>query len=170
MRSRRPAVTVIAAVARNGVIGRDNRLAWPEPEDLKHFRRATLGHPVLMGRRTWDSLPARFRPLPGRLNLVLTRDREWRAEGATAVASLDESLKAAGDAERIFVIGGAEAYALALPVAETLVLTEIDADLVGDTHFPNWDRARFRRVDSDARLGADGTAYRFTTYQRQRDD
>lgn len=131
-----PVVTLIAAVARNGVIGGDNRLLWHLPEDMKHFRAATTGHAVLMGRRTWVSLPERFRPLPGRRNLVLTRQPGWLAAGAEVVHDFDEALQRLADAPRLFVIGGAQVYALALPRADELLLTEIDRDFDGDCVFP----------------------------------
>ena len=174
----RPALTLIAAVARNGAIGLGNELLWSEPEDQKHFRRVTLGSAVIMGRKTWDSLPARFRPLPGRRNIVLTRDPTWQAPGALAVGSIGAALDQLSQldppnplipldvAPRAFVIGGAEIYALALPLADTLVLTEIDADLRGDTFFPAWDRAGFSAVSSEAHTSADGVGYRFVTYQK----
>jgi dihydrofolate reductase len=136
-------LALIAAVARNGVIGHDNQLLWRLPEDQRWFRRQTMGCPVIMGRRTWDSLPERFRPLPGRLNLVLSRQPGWTAPGATVLRSLPEALQAAGAAERVFVIGGADLYAAALPLADDLVLTEIDADFKGDCHFPDWNRTQF---------------------------
>ncbi len=164
-RARPPALSLIAAVARNGVIGRDNTLVWHEPEDQRHFRRTTLGHPVLMGRRTWESLPHRFRPLPGRRNLVLTRQQGWQADGAEAVASIDAALALLAGEPRAFVIGGAAVYAAALPFADTLVLTEVDADLEGDVRFPAWDAARFEAVAREPRIAADGTRYSFTTYR-----
>ena len=136
----RPQIVVIAAVARNGVIGRDNALPWRLNADLAHFKRTTLGHPVVMGRKTWDSLG---RPLPGRVNVVVSRDTGWRAEGEQIVGSLDAAIAACEGAESIFVIGGAQLYALALPVADRLVLTEISADVEGDTHFPTFDRLAF---------------------------
>lgn len=157
----RPTLSLIAAVARNGAIGKHNELLWREPEDQKHFRRVTMGCPVVMGRKTWDSLPARFRPLPGRRNLVVTRDAGWRAEGAEAARSIDAALALLADADKVFVIGGAEIYALALPLADELVLTEIDAELDGDTFFPAWDRTRFVCTARDARDG-----YSFVTYRR----
>ena len=164
----RPALSLIAAVARNGAIGLGNELLWSEPEDQKHFRRVTLGSAVIMGRKTWDSLPARFRPLPGRQNIVVTRDPAWQAPGAHAVGSMDGALDllTTTGAPRAFVIGGAEIYALALPLADTLVLTEIDADLHGDTFFPAWDRACFSAISSALHTSADGVAYRFVTYQK----
>jgi dihydrofolate reductase len=161
-------IVLIAAVARNGVIGHENRLLWHLPQDLQHFRRVTMGQPVLMGRKTWDSLPARFRPLPGRRNIVLTRQAGWQADGAHVAHTLDESIEAAGRAERLFVIGGAELYGAALPRAHTLVLTEIERDFEGDAHFPAWDRAAFRETARE-RHHADTTGdldYSFVTYQR----
>jgi len=118
-----------------------------------------------MGRKTWDSLPARFRPLPGRRNVVITRDPAWRAEGAEVSSSLDAALDLLAGTPKAFVIGGAEIYALALPIADELVLTEIDAELDGDTYFPHWDRAHYTEVSRDDRAG-----YSFVTYDRTRGD
>jgi dihydrofolate reductase len=164
-----PPVVLVAAVARNGAIGRDNALLWHEPLDQRHFRARTLGAPVLMGRRTWDSLPARFRPLPGRRNLVLSRQRGWRADGADRVDSLDAALALARaeGAPQLAVIGGAEVYALALPRAGRLLLTEIDADLEGDVHFPRWPRAAFVETAREPHVAADGTRFAFVTYERR---
>lgn len=162
-----PIVALIAVVARNGVIGRDNAMPWHLPEDLAHFKRTTLGQPVVMGRRTWESLPARFRPLPGRRNVVVTRDEQWRAEGATRAGSLDEALRLAGEAERIFVIGGGQIYAAALPLAQELHLTEIEADADGDTRFPDWPRDAYERVSSQPVQAANGLAIAFSVYRRR---
>ena len=162
-----PDITLIAAVARNGVIGRGNELVFREPADQKHFRDMTLGHPVLMGRKTWDSLPARFRPLPGRRNLVLSRDAGFAAEGAEVVHTLQQALQLLQGTPRLFVIGGAQVYALALPLAHTLELTEVDADLEGDSHFPPWDRGAFDEAASRPGVSAQGIAYRFVTYRRR---
>ena len=134
-------LVLIAGVARNGAIGKDDALPWRLPEDLKHFKQHTLGWPVIMGRRTWESLPPAFRPLPGRRNLVVTRQADWRAEGAEPAHSLDAALQRVGDSERAFVIGGAQLYAEALPRADELLLTEIDADFEADAFFPAWDRS-----------------------------
>ena len=161
----RPQLALIAAVARNGAIGKAGGLVWREPEDQKHFRRVTMGCPVIMGRKTWDSLPARFRPLPGRRNVVITRNPTWQAEGAEAVASLAAALALLADAPKVFAIGGAEVYALALPQADQLVLTEIDADLDGDTFFPRWDRSHFSENSRESRAG-----YSFVTYNNTRGD
>ena len=166
----RPALSLIAAVARNGAIGKNNALLWTEPEDQRHFRRVTMGCPVIMGRKTWDSLPARFRPLPGRRNVVITRDAAWQADGAEAAGSIDAALMLLAGAAKAFVIGGAEIYALALPQADELVLTEIDADLDGDAFFPPWDRTRFRATAREPHVGADGVGYSFVTYKTSAGD
>ena len=166
MTKHRPTLVLIAAVARHRAIGRGGELLWHESEDQKHFRRVTLGCPVIMGRKTWDSLPARFRPLPGRRNIVVTRQPAWQAEGAERAGSLDEALALAGDAAKLFVIGGAELYALALPRADELELTEIDAEFEADAFFPEWPRERFRLTSSEPRRSADGTGYCFNHYER----
>ena len=165
-------LALIAAVARNGVIGDAGRLPWHLPEDMAHLRRSTAGCTVIMGRKTWDSLPARFRPLPGRRNIVVTRQADWSAPGALKVHSLDEALRFAPSADpeaRTFVLGGAELYVAALPLVDELVLTEIDADFAGDAHFPAWDRAAF--VERN-RLHHPATApntfsFDFVTYDRR---
>jgi dihydrofolate reductase len=162
----RPTLALIAAVARNRAIGRDGELLWHESEDQRHFRRVTMGCPVIMGRRTWASLPARFRPLPGRRNIVVTRNPGWSAEGAERAGSLDEAIALAGDAAKAFVIGGAELYALALPRADELVLTEIDAEFEADAFFPDWPRARFRQTSTEPHVSSQGVGYRFSHYQR----
>jgi dihydrofolate reductase len=167
---RTPALSLIAAVARNGAIGKNNGLLWREPEDQKHFRRVTIGCPVIMGRKTWDSLPARFRPLPGRRNVVVTRNPAWHADGADAVTSIDAALVLLADAAKVFVIGGAELYALTLPRADELMLTEVDAELDGDTFFPAWDRAHFALTSSESHVGTGGVPFRFVTYSRQQGD
>jgi dihydrofolate reductase len=164
----RPTLALIAAVPRNGAIGAGNALLWSEPEDLKHFRRVTIGFPVIMGRKNWDSLPARFRPLPGRRNVVLTRNPHWHAPGAEAATSLDAALDLLRGTPKAFVIGGGEVFALALPHASELVLTEIDAALDGDTFFPPWPREAFERDAGEPLTSAGGLVYRFVTYRRRR--
>lgn len=160
------ALAIIAAVARNGVIGRDGALPWHLPEDLAHFRRVTAGCAVIMGRRTWESLPSRFRPLPGRHNIVVTRRPDWRPDGATVAADLDAAIAAAGDAPRAFVIGGARLFAAALPRARELLLTEIDADAGGDVRFPAWPRSDFVEVGREHHRSADGVGFDFVSYRR----
>ena len=169
-----PRLALIAAVARNRAIGRGNTLLWTEPADQRHFRQATMGCPVVMGRRTWESLPPRFRPLPGRRNVVVTRNAAYTAPGAETAPDLDAALALAGaatagaaPADRVFVIGGGELYALALPRADELWLTEIDADLDGDTFFPPFDRAAFDEVSRQPQQAADGTRFAFVTYRRR---
>jgi dihydrofolate reductase len=164
-----PEIVVIAAVAANGVIGRDNGLVFRHPADAKHFRDTTMGAPVVMGRKTWESLPPRFRPLPGRRNLVVTRQAGYAAEGAEVAASLDAALALAADAPRVFVIGGGELYAQALPQADELMLTEVQAALEGDVRFPavdpaQWDAVQRRVPALDAPADP---AFAFVTYRRR---
>jgi dihydrofolate reductase len=159
-------LAVIAAVARNGVIGIDNKLPWHLPEDLQHFKALTMGHAVIMGRKTWESLPPKFRPLPGRRNIVVTRDTAYAATGATVVHSLEEAAAAAGEA-MAFVIGGAELYRQALALATRLELTEIDADYAGDAHFPDFDRAAWREVARATGRSAAGLPFAFVSYERR---
>jgi dihydrofolate reductase len=169
-------LVLIASVARNGSIGHGSELVWREPEDRRWFRRQTMGCPVVMGRKTWDSLPARFRPLPGRDNVVVTRQPGWVAVGAQVAPALTDALVLARgsarrtSAPRIFVIGGGQLYAQALPLADQLLLTEIDADLPGDTHFPVWSPQQFCEVARETHHsdGPPACAYAFVTYQRQR--
>ena len=158
-------LTLIAAVARNGVIGIDQRLPWRLPADLKRFKALTLGHSVIMGRKTWESLPTNFRPLPGRRNIVVTRDASYRAAGATIVHSLPAAITAAGHGEA-FIIGGAELYAAALPLADSLQLTEIDATFEGDTHFPAVAPREWREAAREGHRDEAGLGYAFVTYER----
>ncbi len=165
---RRPTLALIAALDRHHAIGRGGGLLWHESEDQKHFRRVTMGCPVIMGRKTWDSLPVRFRPLPGRRNIVVTRQAQWQAMGAEPASSFDRALALVAQADKVFVIGGAELYALALPHADELVLTEIDAVFDGaDALFPAFDRAAFVESAREPRRTADGTPYAFVTYRRR---
>lgn len=156
---------LILARARNGVIGNNNTLPWHLPEDLAHFKRTTLGCPVIMGRKTWDSLPTKFRPLPGRLNVVVTRQADWRADGAVVANSLEAACAACPAESTAWVIGGAELYAQALALASTAVVTEIDADYEGDAfspHFgPEWQQAA-----CESHLSSTGLGYRFVTYTK----
>ena len=136
-----PRLTLIVARARNGVIGRDGSLPWRLPEDLAFFKRTTMGRPIVMGRRTWESIG---RPLPGRRSIVVSRQAGLAAAGAEVVPSLDDALRLCGDSPEVFVIGGAQLYAEALPRADRLIVTEIDADFEGDTHWPAPDPAQWR--------------------------
>ena len=161
-------LAIVAAVARGGVIGRDGALPWRLPEDMAHFRAVTLGHPVVMGRRTWESLPERFQPLPGRRNVVVTRNPDWNAEGSERAGSLEEALALLEGEERVSVIGGGELFAAALPLADELLLTEIDAHVEGDTFFPDWDRDAFDEVDRVEHAAEGGTPLAFVRYRRTR--
>ena len=158
----RPLVTLIAAIDRERGIGKDGRLLVHLSEDLRRFKRTTLGCPVLMGRKTWDSIG---RPLPGRRNLVLTRDAAWRAEGADPVASLAAALALVGEAPRVFVIGGAEVYAQALAQADELLLTEIDARFGADTFFPAWAPGDFVETARETLHSEQGFDYSFVAYR-----
>ncbi|RZI65173.1 MAG: dihydrofolate reductase [Variovorax sp.] len=156
---------LIYARARNGVIGRDNTMPWHLPEDLAHFRQATLGCPVIMGRKTWDSLPPRFRPLPGRTNIVVTRQPDWHADGASRAATLAEAIALCGDAPQVWVTGGAEIYRMAMPLADTVVVTEIDADYEGDAFAPELG-AEWREATRERHVSRTGLAYSFVTYSK----
>jgi len=157
-----PKIYLVAAVAANGVIGRDGRLPWHLPEDLKHFKRLTLGHPVIMGRRTWESLG---RPLPSRDNIVVTRQAGYDAPGAAVASSLEAALALCAGESMVFVIGGQQLFAESLPIAAGLVLTEIDRDYEGDTWFPQYDRSRWRETQRECHAAADGTKFDFVLYE-----
>lgn len=163
-----PPLALIAAVARNGVIGAGNRLPWHLPEDLRHFRALTLGHAVIMGRRTWQSLPG---ALPGRQNIVVTRQAAFEAPGAVVTASLDAALAAVDAPPPPFCIGGSELFALALPRATVLYMTEIERDFEGDVLLPPIDARTWRETSRERHEGGgpDGLAYSYVTYER-RDD
>ncbi len=162
-------LALIAAVARNGVIGRDGALPWRLPEDLRRFRALTTGHSIVMGRRTWQSLP---HALPGRQNIVVTRQARFTAEGAVVVHSLDAALAALACPEPAFCIGGAEIYRAAVPIADTAYITEIARDFEGDTTFPPLDPSQWRETARETRTsdGPDAFAYAFVTWERVRAD
>ncbi|MBS3996287.1 MAG: dihydrofolate reductase [Hydrogenophaga sp.] len=157
---------LIYARAANGVIGRDNQLPWHLPEDLAHFKRTTLGCPVIMGRKTWDSLPPKFRPLPGRLNIVVTRDTTWQADGAAVAHSLEAARALCPSGSVAWVIGGAQIYAQALPLASEVVVTEIARDVDGDAFAPTLD-ASWREGARETHTSAGGLPFAFVTYTRQ---
>ncbi len=161
-----PALTLIAAVGADGVIGRGNALIWRLRDDLAHFKRTTLGHPVLMGRKTWESLG---RALPGRRNLVISRDAAYVAVGAEVCASLADALRRCAGEPEVFVIGGAQIYRAALPLARRMWLTEVHASADGDAHFPAWERADFaeRSRQPHAAVG-DAPAFDIVLYERVR--
>lgn len=159
-----PAISLIVAYARNRTIGKDNALPWRLPGDLAHFKQTTLGHPIIMGRKTWESLG---RPLPGRLNIVISRDATYSATGAKVAPTLEEALALAIPAERVFVIGGAQVYALALSLADTICATEIGQDIEGDAHFPALPSAAWIEAERRPQPPENGYAYDFVTYRRR---
>ena len=182
MRHVEPVICIVAAVARNGVIGRDGDMPWRLSSDLKRFKRLTMGAPVIMGRKTHESIG---KPLPGRLNIVVTRNYDWDADGVMRVASLDAALDLATahlesaepdpdepDAplpDEVFVIGGGEIYAQAMGMADVLYITEVLAEVDGDTHFPEIDPAVWEEVEAeDVPAGEkDSHPTRFVTYERR---
>ena len=158
-------LALIAALARNRTIGRGNAMPWRLSEDLRRFKRLTLGHAVIMGRKTFESIGS---PLPGRDNIVITRSRDWSPPGCAVVHSLDAALASVESRGEAFVIGGAQIYALAMPLAQRLYLTEIERDFDGDAFFPEYDRSAWREVSRERRLagGAEGFGYAFVEYER----
>lgn len=165
-------LALIAAVADNGVVGRNNQLPWYLPEDLKYFKQTTMGKPILMGRKTWESIG---KPLPGRTNIVITRQLDYQAAGARVVGTLEQALELAesiatidGSSE-LMVIGGAEIYTHALPLARRLYLTEVHARVTGDARFPDWDPAQWRECSREPHeAGENGSYdYSFVVYERR---
>ena len=154
----KPRVNLIAALAKNRVIGIENRLPWRLPEDLAHFKALTLGRPVLMGRKTFESLG---RPLPGRTNVVITRNTQYAAAGCLVAASIPAALALCADAEEVFLIGGAELYAQTIPLADRLYLTEVELNAEGDAWFPDYDHSLFHEVSRESHTGEKGDALRF---------
>ncbi|MEO8410218.1 MAG: dihydrofolate reductase [Propionivibrio sp.] len=161
-------IALIAAVAANRAIGKDNELLWHLPADMAYFRATTRGQAVIMGRKTWDSLPKRFRPLPGRQNIVVSRNAVYAAPGAAVVGSLEAAIATAGEAKNAFVIGGAELYRQALPSADLLYLTEIEQSMDGDVFFPPVDRGEWQEISRSAPHTdpSCGLSFSFVVYQR----
>lgn len=166
----RPAISFVVARADNGIIGRDNALPWHLPADLKHFKRLTVGKPIVMGRKTYESIG---KPLPGRHNIVMTRDPDWRADGVTVVANLAEAVAAGGldprtRVEEVMIIGGAAVYAEALPIATRVYLTEVHDTPAGDTILPPFAADRWRETAREDHPAEDGKpAYSFVTLERR---
>lgn len=158
-------ISLVVAMADSGVIGKDGKLPWRIPEDMRHFKALTIGKPCIMGRKTWDSLPKK--PLPERPNIVVTRDGDFRADGAVVVHSLDEALVRASDAAEICVIGGAEIYRAALPRAGRIHLTEVHANVEGDTRLAPFDRAHWSETGREDHATADGLRYSYVTLERR---
>jgi len=155
---------LVVAIAANGIIGAKGKLPWHLPEDLKHFKQVTLGHPVIMGRRTWESLPGGA--LPGRKNIVVTRQAGYAAPGAVLAHSLDAALALCAGAPTVCVIGGEQLFAESLPRAAVLEMTEIHRDFPGDTSFPAYDRSQWREVKREAHTAKDGMRFDFVSYER----
>ncbi|HKQ27446.1 MAG TPA: dihydrofolate reductase [Burkholderiales bacterium] len=155
-------IYLVAAVAANGIIGAKGELPWRLPEDLKHFKRITMGHPIIMGRRTWESLKG---ALPGRDNIVVTRRAGYEAPGAAVANSLEAALALCMGEPLVFVIGGSQLFAESLPIAAGLVMTEIHKDFEGDTRFPDYDRSRWRESQRERHVAADGMPFDFVLYE-----
>ena len=158
-------VSFVVAMADNGVIGSGGRLPWRIPEDMRRFKALTIGKPCIMGRKTWESLPKK--PLPERMNIVITRDRDFRDDGAIVVHSFDYALVRAGDAAEICVIGGAEIYKVALARAGRIHLTEVHADVEGDARLAPFDRAHWRETGREDHTTTDGLRYSYVTLERR---
>ena len=158
-------ITLVVAAANNDVIGSDGDLPWHLPDDLRNFKRITTGKPIVMGRRTHESIG---RPLPGRQNIILTRDASYEADGCDVAHSTEQALELAGGAEEIMVIGGGEIYRAFLPVADRIYLTRIDAEIDGDTLFPGLDAAEWELVSSDAHAADNRHAYAFAVMRYER--
>ncbi|WP_431099518.1 dihydrofolate reductase [Polaromonas aquatica] len=157
---------MIFARAANGVIGRDNTIPWRLPEDMAHFKRLTTGWPVIMGRKTWDSLPPKFRPLPGRANIVITRQPDWKDSGAETAASLADALALCAASDEVWIIGGAQIYAQAMPLAERIEVTEIAENIEGDAYAPPLG-PEWRETAREDHVAANGMKFSFVTYQNK---
>ena len=163
-------INLIYASSKNGVIGRDNSMPWHLPEDLEHFKECTQGAPVIMGRKTWESLPTKFRPLPNRINIVISRSENWAEEGAIHASSIEDALEKAKTfkTEHIWIIGGAQIYEAALPYAERAYVTLIKETYEGDTYAPELSEEEWEVVEStDIQKSASGLKYIFMIYQRK---
>ena len=163
-------VNLVLARATNGVIGKNNALPWHLPEDMAHFRRLTSGAPVIMGRKTWDSLPSRYRPLPNRVNIVVTRQADWSAEGAVRVSGFTEAVALCEQqlAREAWVIGGAQIYEAAEPYADRAMITEIDREFEGDAFAPVFD-APWRETARESHVSVNGLSFSFVTMERKHD-
>ena len=159
-------ISLIAAVAKNHAIGKDGQLLWHLPEDMRYFRETTRGKPVIMGRKTWESLPDSFRPLPGRKNIVISRNPLYDAAGATLVGSLEDAIRQTEENEEVFVIGGADIYRQALPLAHRLYLTEVAQEFEADAFFPEYSASEWKEVSRSEQKSKSGLEFSFAVYQR----
>ena len=158
-------IHMIFARAANGVIGRDNTIPWRLPEDMARLKRLTTGWPVIMGRKTWDSLPPKFRPLPGRANIVITRQADWKEDGAETAASLPDALALCAASEEVWILGGAQIYAQAMPLVNRIEVTEIDENIEGDAFAPTLG-PEWRQTAREDHVSANGMKFSFITYQK----
>ena len=160
-------INLIYARAANGVIGKNNAMPWHLPEDMAHFKRLTQGWPVIMGRKTWDSLPTKFRPLPGRTNIVVTRQAGWEATGAKVATSIEDAIGLSGNSEQVWVIGGAQIYAQAEPLAQRIEVTEIAEDFEGDASAPALG-AQWTEVSRENHVSSNGLKFSFISYKKHK--
>ena len=160
-------INMIFARAANGVIGNNNTMPWHLPEDMAHFKRLTQGWPVIMGRKTWDSLPPKFRPLPGRTNIVVTRQQDWKEPGAEPAASLADALKICARSEEVWIIGGAQIYAQAEPLADRIEVTEIAQDFEGDAWAPSLG-PQWTQAAREDHVSLNGLRFSFITYDKHK--
>jgi dihydrofolate reductase len=158
-------IHMIFARAANGVIGHNNAMPWHLPEDMARFKRLTTGRPVIMGRKTWDSLSPKFRPLPGRTNVVITRQQDWKEAGAQTATSLADALAQCAAAEEVWIMGGAQIYAQAVPLADRIEVTEIAQDFEGDAYAPQLG-PEWREAAREDHVSANGMKFSFVTYQK----
>lgn len=163
-------ISMIAAVAANKVIGKDNDLVWSLPDDMKFFMTKTSGHNIILGRKNYESLPKKYRPLPNRVNIIMTRNSDYKAEGAVIVSSLPEAINIAEEngEEEVFIIGGGEIYKLGLEVADTMYITEIKSEFDGDAFFPEYDANLWQEVARvpHAKDERHNHEFDFVTYER----
>ncbi len=165
MASAMPRLTIVVARARNGAIGRNNAMAWHLPEDLQHFKATTIGHPMIMGRLTFDSIG---RPLPGRRTIVVTRNPQWSHEGCERAGSLDEAIALCQGASEVFIVGGAQLYSQALPLADRIILTEVDIEVDGDAFFPALDTMNWTRISTAPAVSRTGLHYAIDLWEPAR--
>ena len=164
----RTRVYLVAAVASNGTIGAGNRMPWHLPEDLRHLKTLTLGHPVIMGRKTFESIMASLgKPLPGRENIVVSRTPGLEIPGVSIASSIEGALAFCIGEPVAFVIGGGELYRAALPLADGIVLTEIGRDYPGDPKFPDWDRSAFKETQRKPQTSSEGLPFDFVLYEKK---
>lgn len=157
-------LSTIVAIANNRVIGINNTLPWHLPEDLKRFKALTMGHHIIMGRKTYESLG---RLLPGRTTVIVTRNRDYKVEGALTAHSLKDAIAMCGNDEEVFLIGGAELYQDGLKYSERLYITEIDLDVAGDAHFPDFDSSHWQEIAREAHVSEKGLKFNYVTYQHK---